>query len=212
MASLAGPTRPTTQSTTEYGGCTLMTQLRMIDVSANNHSTGGPISWRAVYGAGYRAVMIKATEGLAYVNPWLADDARGARAAGLWVGYYHFAHPADAGAVDQANYALRAIDGLPRNLGLALDLEVAEGATWPTLATFARAFHAQARTVVEHSPLYVDDDFLANLPGAPFGERLWVAQTARPRREVWAWQETTPANVPGVPAPTDIGWLHPDAA
>ena len=66
------------------------------------------------------------------------------------------------------------------------------------LASFARGFHVRARETVEHSPLYANAYYLANLPGAPFGERLWLAQTDRPRREVWAWQETAPATVPGI--------------
>jgi lysozyme len=164
-----------------------------------------------VKAAGYGAVMIKATEGTTYTIPWLARDATGAQAAGLKVGYYHYAHPDLGPPALQVTYALNAIDLLPRALGLALDLEDAAGLSWTRLAAWARGFHLMARTVVDHSPLYVNDNFLANLPGAPWGERLWLAQTARPRQQVWAWQTTTPVAVPGTLAPTDVGYLHPDA-
>ena len=183
--------------------------VRMIDVSSNNHPTAAPIDWAQVKAAGYGAVMIKATEGVDYVNPWLKDDADGAAAAGLQVGYYHFARPGQSTGVTQAADATKAIDGLPRQLGLALDLEVTEGRSWPELAAWARGFHERAKALVEHSPLYVNDYFLANLPGAPFDWWLWLAQTARPRRQVWAWQETTPVAVPGIGGLTDVGWLHP---
>lgn len=185
-------------------------QVAMIDVSANNHLDGQPIQWARVKAAGYGAVMVKATEGADYVNPWIERDANAALQAGLEVGYYHFAHPGRNAPAVEVQWALAAIHGLPRRLGLALDLEVTEGRTWVELASWAQAFHEDARRVVDHSPLYVNDSFLASLPGAPWGERLWLAQTARPRREVWAWQMTTPAVVPGIPAPTDVGWLHPD--
>ena len=184
--------------------------VRMIDVSSNNHPTDAQIDWAQVKAAGVGAVMVKATEGESYVNPWLKADADGAHAAGLQVGYYHFARPGQSSGSFQADAALTAIDGLPRQLGLALDLEVTEGFSWPTLAAWAQEFHACAKIVVEHSPLYVNDYFLANLPGAPFDWWLWLAQTARPRRQVWAWQEATPVVVPGIAGLTDVGWLYLD--
>lgn len=184
-------------------------QHSMIDVSSNNHLTDQPIQWSRVKTAGFGYVMIKATEGTGYVNPWLGRDANAAAQAGLKVGYYHFAQPTQGPAVAQADYALAAIKGLPRDLGLALDLEVRDGMAWDVLAKWAQAFHAQAKTVVDHSPLYVNLDFLENLPGAPWGERLWLASTSRPRREVWAWQMTKPAVIVGIEAPTDVGYLHP---
>lgn len=188
-----------------------MSQVPMVDVSSDNHINDEQIQWARVKHAGYLAVMVKASEGVDYVNPWLKADGEGAAAASLEVGYYHFAHPGDLDPEGEAAHALAAIEGLPRTMGLALDLEVVEGQSWAQLAGFARAFHAAALKVVEHSPLYVNDYFLANLPGAPFGQRLWVAQTARPRRQVWAWQATTPVFVNGITVPTDVGFLHPDA-
>lgn len=183
--------------------------LRMIDVSANNHGGGKTIVWGAVKQAGVDAVMIKATEGTGYENPWLGQDARGAVTAGLAVGFYHFAHPSQSSPEVQAATAVQACAGLHHDLGLALDLEVSEGLGWATLATWAQAFHAEVRKVYDHAPLYVNDDYLDNLLGAPWGERLWLAQTDRPRRECWAWQETTPATVPGIPGAVDAGYLHP---
>lgn len=184
-------------------------QVGMIDVSANNHPDDTPINWQAVKKAGYGAVMIKASEGTGYVNPWLDRDALGALDAGLLVGFYHFAHPGDNLPTLEATHALAAIMGLPHDLGLALDLEVQEGKTWAQLATFAKAFHATVRKKLAHSPLYVNDYFLDNLLDAPWGERLWVAQTSRPRFECWAWQEVTPAAVPGIQGDTDVGVLRP---
>lgn len=184
-------------------------QTPMIDVSANNHPDGGPIDWRRVKAAGYGAVMIKATEGSGYVNPWLQRDASDALAAGLLVGFYHFAHPGEDLPILEATHALAAIGGLRHDLGLALDLEVTEGKTWPQLASFAKAFHATVRERLNHSPLYVNDNFLDNLPGAPWGERLWVAQTSRPRFVCWAWQEVIPDRVDGITGDVDVGYLAP---
>ena len=186
-------------------------QIRMIDVSANNHPTDEPIKWPWVKNAGVGAVMVKCSEGVNYVNPWLGRDAAGASQAGLLIGYYHFAHPGQQVPAVEAQHALAAIAGLPRELGLALDLEVTEGRTWQELADFAAGFHTEACKVVEHSPNYVNDYFAANLPGFPWAQRQWRARTARPRFQVWAWQESTPIAVPGIVGLTDVGYLHPDA-
>lgn len=183
--------------------------LRMLDVSSVNHGNDQPIDWRKVKRAKYDAVMIKATEGIGYVNPWLVQDAAGAHTAGLLVGFYHFARPAASGGDAQADHAIAATIGLHHDLGLACDLEISEGQSWADLAVFAQAFHGAAHKAFTHSPLYVNDYFLDNLPGAPFGERLWLAQTDRPRRMVWAWQETTAAAIAGIVGVVDVGYLHP---
>lgn len=185
-------------------------QVAMIDVSANNHLGTEDIDWHRVYGGGYRAAMVKCSEGIDYVNPWRVIDAKGATGAEIQVGYYHFAHPGTNTAEAEAAHALSAVAGLPIDLGLALDLEVQEGRDWSELAAWAKVFHAEIRKTLNHSPLYVNDNYLANLPGAPWGERLWLAQTIRPRREVWAWQMTQATVVRGIAVPTDVGWLHPD--
>ena len=187
----------------------MTTQVRMIDVSSYNHPNDEPIDWERVKRAGVGAVMIKCSEGASYVNPWRERDGADAWAAGLLVGYYHFAHPGGREPRVEGEYALTAIDALPRNLGLALDLEVVEAQSWPYLKAWALEFLGYVDQVVTHTPIYLDDHFLANLPGAPFGHRLWNPRATRPRREVWAWQEATPATVPGIAAPTDVGWLHP---
>lgn len=189
----------------------MSTQMPMIDVSSNNHPNGAEIDWRKVVEAGYGAVMIKATEGIDYVNPWLGVDAHDARLAGLWVGFYAFAHPSKATGAATAAAAVKATAGLSHQLGLALDLEVTEGQTWEQLAVWAQDFHDEARKTFNHAPLYTTPWMLDQLHGAPWAERLWLPSSQRPRREVWAWQATVPADVPGIEGLTDVGYLHPDA-
>ena len=54
-----------------------------IDVASHQHPDNAPIDWAAVAAAGWAFVIVKATEGVGYVNPFFAQDVAGARAAGL---------------------------------------------------------------------------------------------------------------------------------
>ena len=63
-----------------------MTVIRGIDIS---HHQGSP-DFRRVKSAGIRFVMLKATEGVDYVDPCFHANIRAAAAAGIPVGAYHF--------------------------------------------------------------------------------------------------------------------------
>lgn len=195
----------------------------MIDVSSNNHPMNALVNWAMVRKAGYRAVMVKSSEGLNYRNPWRQPDAVGAHAAGLHIGFYHFARPAVGNAAAEADYAIAAIEGLPRDIGLALDLEVTGGLTWSELATWAKNFLARVAQHDIGSPIYSDPAFMEQMPELPFGHKLWLADWgvtpgpevtltypggSKQMHRVWAWQ-TGAARVPGVPsAVCDVGVFY----
>ncbi|WP_251860379.1 GH25 family lysozyme [Clostridium sp. Marseille-Q2269] len=60
--------------------------MKGIDISMHN----GAINFGAVKSAGCNVVIIKATEGVDYVDPLLNQHYNGANAAGLNIGFYHF--------------------------------------------------------------------------------------------------------------------------
>lgn len=183
--------------------------LLMFDVSSNNHPGNVAIDYKKAKKGGYSGVIIKCTEGTDYTNPWLRNDAISANAAGLHVGFYHFAHPSKSSASDQANYALRAIKNLPRDIGLTLDLELQEGMSWTDLATWAKFFLETVSMQKVGAPIYLNDNFLSNLPDAPFGHKLWLASPGHtPRRTVWMWQKSWTGVVPGVPGECDIDQFY----
>ena len=70
-----------------------------LDVShhQNDAISGGIINWTSVYGAGYRFVFVKASEGddipPLRIDPYFETNMIGARNAGLLAGAYHFAYP-----------------------------------------------------------------------------------------------------------------------
>ncbi|WP_080333647.1 GH25 family lysozyme [Clostridium botulinum] len=57
-----------------------------IDISMHN----GAVNFSAVKSSGCNIVIIKATEGVDYVDPCLNQHYNGAKAAGLNIGFYHF--------------------------------------------------------------------------------------------------------------------------
>lgn len=179
--------------------------LQMLDVSSNNHPDDKAINWQAVGREGYEVVIIKATEGVDYTNPWLERDASRAHLVMTHIGYYHFARPAIGTALEQAEYALDAIKGLPRDIGLSLDLEETGGLSVDDLTIFAENFLARLAQENVTSPVYLNPAFLELLPKAPFGHKLWLADWERtPRRQCWAWQMGMLA-VPGIIGRTDVG-------
>ncbi len=79
---------------------------RGIDISAYQNANG-PIDWRELAGHGIRFVVIKASEGTYYTNPYYLPDARAASRAGLAVLAYAFAIPDRAGGAATARFAVR---------------------------------------------------------------------------------------------------------
>ena len=180
----------------------------MIDVSSVQHPHNVAIDWKAVASSGVKAVMVKATEGATYVNPWLVRDAEGAEAAGLWVGFYHFAHPSLSAPQAQIDAFIRAIGPLAHQIGLALDIEEQEGLSWPELASWSHTFLTALRTHTSWPILYSDRSWLEEMPGAPFGGRLWLASPGvHPTTRPYAWQMGT-ATVPGIARLVDVGQLY----
>ena len=187
--------------------CTPPTVGKMLDVSSVQHPDNAPINWHAVKEAGFDYVMIKATEGVGYTNPFLDQDMHGALGAGLGVGYYHFCHPSNPVAAEFGHFAA-VVKGRPHQIGLAMDCEIMEGMSWGALKVWCEDFMFRLHTITDWPIMYSNENWLDNLIGAPWGNRLWYAHpTTRPRRQVWAWQQA-PISVAGVPDTVDHSTLY----
>ena len=77
------------------------------DISSHQHDSGETLDFAAVKAMGHSFVIVKATEGSGYANPWFVRDVVAARAAGLLVSPYHWVSPSAAGP--QADNALAAV-------------------------------------------------------------------------------------------------------
>lgn len=69
----------------------------IVGVDCSHHQ--GTVLWKKVAAAGYRFVFLKATQGASFTDHMFLANVRGAKAAGLLVGAYHYFTPTgDAGA------------------------------------------------------------------------------------------------------------------
>ena len=155
-----------------------MTSVLGTDISANQVH---PIDFGQLYAAGVRVCIVKATEGLGYVNPDFAGDVDMAAVAGIRVGAYHFARPAESDAISQARAFLAACAPVRGALTLpdTLDLEDQGGLGWGTLAAWAQAWLGPP---LPPRMVYLSGWFRQSLmPGVPWGHHLWLAAPGAPQ-------------------------------
>lgn len=168
---------------------------QVIDLSSNNHPGGVPIDWPAVKASGQvQAVIVKASQGQSYQNPWYAADVAGARGVGLPTIAYHFAAFTDA-AIEAAWF-----ETVAGELARAGDFETSAAATW--MRTFLNALPAPALERLAYGSA-------ATLPGG-LPALSWVADwsATSPPTGATLWQRTGSGSVPGVPGPVDLStWL-----
>ena len=147
-----------------------------IDISSLQHPGGATIDWQEVAKT-KRAVYVKATEGSSYVNPYLVQDARDARAAGLLVGLYHFARP-DLGnsPVSEALWFLSQTFHIVQDLPPVLDLEMRGQYSWQQLDSWGITWMQD----VPGSHPYLNRYFAQNLPGIMRAAAPWMAIPGSP--------------------------------
>lgn len=181
--------------------------MKGIDVSSNQHPGNRPIDWEEVYEAGYSFVLVKATQGVTYQNPWLERDLEDAFAAGLFIGAYHFWEPGEDPEV-QAKSFVGSLMGRKLDMGTWLDWEPAVVPAY-TLSAALATFMAEVRGARPGIGMYCDLAWRDELKTAnALPDRLWLAAWGD---EVPAgaiiWQDATARDVPGVPAPVDTDVL-----
>src|SRR4051794_9481612 len=206
------------------GGSDRRAATRVIDgpdVASYQHQYGHRIAWHKVKAAGHEFAIVKATEGRNYRNPWFGRDYRGARAAGLARGAYHFARPAYPlvqTARAQARYFAAALGDTPqtsRTLPPALDLEVTGGLSRGALVIWAQEFLLATRRLTGRTPMiYTYPYFWSGSLGDPAALArfpLWMASYSGPvDPTATLWQYTAGANVNGIRGHVDMSRLVAD--
>ena len=92
-----------------------------IDISVHN----GEINWREIKNSDVKVVIIKATEGVDFVDKMLENHYKGANSVGLNVGFYHFMSEKTS-PLQQARDFWNAIKDKKFNVLPCLDIEVNE--------------------------------------------------------------------------------------
>ena len=177
----------------------------------------GEIDWQAVAAAGYKFVIIKASEGVNYVDPCFVANWDGAKQAGLLVSAYHVFWPTLSGE-KQAKHFLDTLGERKADFPLAVDVErrsasnsgaaveafllavkEADGrnplvytaqAVWNAAVGWAPGWHVY--------PLWVADYDAAN-PAMPAGWDDWTI-----------WQYSNKGSVPGIAGHVDLDMFQGD--
>lgn len=182
-----------------------------IDVSAHQER----IDWQAVADDGISFAYIKATEGRDWTDDRFAENWRGAEAAGLDRGVYHFFTLCSPGAA-QARHFLAVAPPDPDALPPAVDLELAGNCkTRPSRAQVEAELDAFLAPVEaawgRPALLYVGDEWEPVYPvRTRLGRALWHRRfLLRPDVANWViWQLHGYARVDGVPGGVDLNVMR----
>ena len=182
------------------------------------------INWTAVAAAGKRFSYIKASESTDYVDPYYVQNRVQARAAGLYVGAYHFAQPnATVGdAVAEADHFIDTATPASGDMFPVLDLERSGGLASPVLIAWVQAYMGRIleRTGV-HGVIYCSPNFwktyMADTTWFALNgyDVLWIAHWTSAGSPtvpggVWGgngwtfWQYTSDGAVPGISGRVDL--------
>jgi lysozyme len=195
------------------------------DVSNYQHPGGAAINWSAVRANGARFAFVKVSEGSTYTNPYATTDIKGARAAGLYVGAYHFARPRlplSTAASDAKRFAtqlgnVRVAGYLPP----VLDMETMGGLSAANVTAWTRSFLSTLQAVTGRVPMiYSGAWFWKGYMGNPKGFSqypVWIAEYTPKNTGPTLfsdfgyssfWQYSDSAKVSGIADAVDASWFH----
>lgn len=197
--------------------------IKGIDVSIHQ----GRIDWERVKADDISFVLIKATEGVGFVDPNLSANTAGARSVGLPCGFYHFARPdtqsgrtvaaAIGDAQAEADSLLAVAFPTSGDLLPVLDLETA-GLPPARMVAWTRAWLERVAERIGVKPfLYTFPGFWGKLGNTTeFGSYpLWIAHwrvTAPQLPKGWRrhaiWQYADDGHVDGISGRVDLNRLH----
>ena len=194
-----------------------MASYRGIDVS----NWSGSIDWEEVANSGVEVVIIQASEGTFYRDPYLHEYYDGAKANGLKVGFYHFFNPGSSPTPqEQARYFVDTIRGLDSDLKLILDFEQIGGLDNYELTLQAIEFLEEVKSysgldTAIYTYTYFAQHYLYEGLGLS-DYPLWIAQLSEggpSPNPIWgdryvAWQYSDTGRVRGINVSTDLDLIY----
>lgn len=206
-----------------YLTCTTGESVLGIDVSYVQQT----VDWQQVKDAGIQFAMIRiggrgyGEEGRLYYDDYWRSNYEGAKAAGISVGAYFFSQAITVEeAVEEAEYLLAQIDGLPMDMPIVYDWEYIDPMSVDgiprTVAMSARmltdctkAFCDTIEQAGYESMIYFNADqshkkmYLEELTDYPFWLASYTTQLDYPYK-IDMWQYTDSGSVPGIEGDVDI--------
>ena len=185
-------------------------EIQGIDISHYQ----GTIKWQSLPPA-IEFVIIKATEGLTYTDPLLAEHINGASAKPIPWGAYHFFRPKDDAAT-QAEHFLAATGHWQSPLRPILDIEVVDGVDSETLRKGVQTWIEQVTAARGCAPLiYASRTFYDDYLGEAFDSTaFWLAEYSgnlvlpKSRTDWLLWQYKQNGRVAGVSNAVDQNRLN----
>lgn len=182
--------------------------IRGVDVSTWQHPGNHAIDWEKVKAAGITFVLVKATQGDNYLNPWLKRDVDDANFAGLLVGAYHFYEVGPAPDV-QAEHFVGSLIGLTLDIGVWLDWEPAKMSQYMA-SGMVNPFVAKVEETRRPVGIYTSPDWKETLQAENVNiSRWWAADwgVTTPPEGCFIWQ-TGQETVDGIVGEVDANRLE----
>ena len=197
-----------------------MTNPIVVDLS---HWQADPIDWDDLFEAGTNGVILKATDGVSYVDPTFHDRCGEAMNAGLNVAAYHFLRHLDVD--EQMHSFLTEVDR--HKLGrVCIDYELPEddASTEPDLSDLFNAVYYLKQFKALDIAVYGSGKLRADI-GADYyhylsNTSLWIAHYTDDAQPLWPsnqwprwdlWQYSNACDVKGVNGPVDGNRWNADA-
>ncbi|WP_424321045.1 GW dipeptide domain-containing protein [Lacticaseibacillus chiayiensis] len=164
---------------------------------------------------GVKAVIVKASEGSFYRNPYASSQLAQAQAAGLKVAAYHYVHfSSQSAAISEANYFADTLDslGFSKNYPIVADVEDSDvagsvsdnlNAFWGVLSArgynnhvvYTGRYYSYSDTVIQ--TVGASKAWIAQYPYTPSANNLWNTSYG-------AWQFSSSAMIPGYSGRVDV--------
>jgi len=174
----------------------------------------GEIDWAQVKKAGIEFAFIKATEGSGYIDPKWKENADGAKAAGLQIGFYHFARfTSGKEAEAEGRHFIKTTASQQSDLPHVLDLEVTGGMDRAPLSQAAKIFLDNvAQETGREVMLYTNTNIARHhLTDALKEYPLWIAHYGVDRpgdNGIWdkwrVFQYSNKGEIPGIKGYVDL--------
>jgi len=180
----------------------------------------GGIDWKKAADAGIRFAMVRTGYGSSYLDPYFHANVRGAQAAGIDVGVYHYSYAlTPEQAKTEAAFVLETIKGYKLEYPVAFDAEdpSMSALTKAWLTEICMAFCLKIEEAGYWAMLYSSTSWLQNRLDMSRLNRfsLWRAHWSANRPADMGeamWQHSNTGAVAGISGNVDLNWSYVDFA